>query len=90
MSKETAFHSRTSALTRNMVEYKGYWLPQAYREGPIAEYWACRQKAAVIDLSPLRKWEVTGPDSGGAAAVLPDPGREKAEPRPGRLFRDVL
>ncbi len=53
MTKETAFHSRTSALTRNMVEYKGYWLPQAYREGPIAEYWACRQKAVVIDLSPL-------------------------------------
>ena len=63
MSKETGFHSRTSALTRNMVEYKGYWLPQAYREGPIAEYWACREKVAVIDLSPLRKWEVTGPDS---------------------------
>ena len=63
MSKETAFHSRTSALTRNMVEYKGYWLPQAYREGPIAEYWACREKAVVIDLSPLRKWEITGPDS---------------------------
>ena len=63
MSKETAFHSRTSALSRNMVEYRGYWLPQVYREGAIAEYWACRQKAVVIDLSPLRKWEVTGPDA---------------------------
>lgn len=63
MSKETAFQSRTSALTRNMVEYKGYWLPQAYREGAIAEYWACRQKAVVIDLSPLRKWEITGSDA---------------------------
>ncbi len=63
MSKETAFHSRTAALTRNMAEYKGYWLPQAYRDGVLAEYWACRQKAVVIDLSPLRKWEITGPDS---------------------------
>jgi len=63
MSKETAFHARTSALTRNMVEYKGYWLPQAYRDGPIAEYWACREKAVIIDLSPLRKFEVTGPDA---------------------------
>ncbi|MEO6298328.1 MAG: DUF1989 domain-containing protein, partial [Paracoccaceae bacterium] len=63
MTKETAFHSRTSALTRNMVEYKGYWLPQVYREGAIAEYWACREKAVVIDLSALRKFEVTGPDA---------------------------
>ena len=63
MTKETAFHARTSAQTRNMVEYKGYWLPQAYRDGEIAEYWACREKAVVIDLSPLRKFEVTGPDA---------------------------
>ena len=27
------------------------------------EYWACRERAAVIDLSPLRKFEVTGPDA---------------------------
>ena len=63
MTKETAFHPRTSQHTRNMVGYKGYWLPQAYREGPVAEYWACREKAVVIDLSPLRKFEVTGPDA---------------------------
>ena len=63
MTKDTAFHARTSALTRNLVEYKGYWLPQAYRDGVAAEYWACRERAVVIDLSPLRKFEVTGPDA---------------------------
>ncbi len=64
MTKQTAFHTRTSALTRNVVEYKGYWLPQSYAAaGPLAEYWACREKAVVIDLSPLRKFEVTGPDA---------------------------
>ena len=64
MSKETAFHARISQLTRHVVEYKGYWLPQVYSSnGAIEEYWACRDKAAVIDLSPLRKFEVTGPDS---------------------------
>jgi len=31
--------------------------------GAIAEYWACRDKVAVMDLSPLRKYEVTGPDA---------------------------
>ena len=30
---------------------------------PIEEYWACRERAAVMDLSPLRKFEVTGPDA---------------------------
>ncbi len=33
------------------------------RTGPIEEYWACREAAVVIDLSPLRKFEVTGPDA---------------------------
>ena len=64
MTKETAFHPRTSALTRDVAEYRGYWLPQTYAaDGPIGEYWACRERAVVIDLSALRKFEVTGPDS---------------------------
>jgi aminomethyltransferase len=29
----------------------------------VAEYWACRETAAVMDLSPLRKWEILGPDA---------------------------
>ncbi len=64
MTKETAFHAKTGALTRHMVEYKGYWLPHVFSSaGAIEEYWACREEAVVIDLSPLRKFEVTGPDA---------------------------
>ena len=64
MTKETAFHPRTCDLTRDFVEYRGYWLPHCFEgEGTIAEYWACREKAVVMDLSPLRKWEVLGPDA---------------------------
>ncbi len=64
MTKETAFHAPISARTRHHVEYKGYWLPQVYAQnGAIEEYWACRQAAVVLDLSPLRKFEVTGPDA---------------------------
>ena len=64
LTRETAFHSRTSALTKSFTEYRGYWLPHCYdNEGAIAEYWACREKLAVMDLSPLRKWEVLGPDA---------------------------
>jgi aminomethyltransferase len=64
LTRETAFHSRSSALTKSFVEYRGYWLPHCFNnEGGIAEYWACREKLAVMDLSPLRKWEVLGPDA---------------------------
>ncbi|MBS0572369.1 MAG: aminomethyltransferase family protein [Proteobacteria bacterium] len=64
MTKETGFHDRLSKLTRNFVEYRGYWLANGFAAaGPIEEYWACRQKSVVMDLSALRKWEITGPDA---------------------------
>jgi aminomethyltransferase len=64
LTQETAFHRKTSQLTKSFVEYRGYWLPHCFNnEGAIAEYWACREKVALIDLTPLRKWEVLGPDA---------------------------
>lgn len=64
MTRETAFHSSFAKHTRNFIEYKGYWVANSFaKAGPIEEYWACREKAVVMDLSPLRKFEVTGPDS---------------------------
>jgi aminomethyltransferase len=64
LTKETAFHPRTSMLTKSFVEYRGYWLPHCFsNEDGISEYWACREQAAVMDLSPLRKWEILGPDA---------------------------
>jgi aminomethyltransferase len=64
MTKETGFHDRLSKLTRNFVEYRGYWLANSFAAaGPIEEYWAARQKSVVMDLSALRKWEITGPDA---------------------------
>ena len=64
MTKETGFHSCTSALTRDFVEYNGYWMPSTYAaHGALDEYWACREKAIAIDLSALRKFEVLGPDA---------------------------
>jgi aminomethyltransferase len=64
LTRETGFHPRTSALTRKFSEYRGFWLADCYSdEGPIAEYWACRERVAIMDLSPLRKFEVIGPDA---------------------------
>ncbi len=64
LTRETSFHPRLSEMTRNYVGYRGYWLPSRFNnDGPIEEYWACREHATVTDLSPLRKFEVTGPDA---------------------------
>ncbi len=64
LTRETGFHPRTSALTRNFTEYRGYWLPTKFNNhGAVDEYWACREAAVVMDLSPLRKFEVLGPDA---------------------------
>jgi aminomethyltransferase len=64
LTKKTTFHPRIEPLTRNLVEYAGYWLPTHFNgEGAIAEYWACRNDAVVMDLSPLRKFEILGPDA---------------------------
>ncbi|MBS7539863.1 DUF1989 domain-containing protein [Ancylobacter lacus] len=64
LTRETGFHARTSALTRSFVDYRGFWLPECFSAaGPIEEYWACRERAVVMDLSALRKFEVLGPDA---------------------------
>ena len=64
ITQETAFHPRTSAFTRNFVVYRGYWLPTRFaKHGTIEEYYACRERAVIIDLSPLRKYEIVGPDA---------------------------
>lgn len=63
-TRQTGFHDCFARHTRDFVEYNGYWLAnQMTGHGAIAEYWACREKAAIMDLSPLRKYEVTGPDA---------------------------
>ena len=64
LTQQTGFHPATENLTRNFVEYKGYWLASHYNNGgKEQEYYACRDKVAVIDLSALRKFEVIGEDA---------------------------
>ena len=64
LTRNTGFYERTSKLTRNFVDARGFWLPNDYtKHGIINEHTACREKAVVIDLSSLRKFEVLGPDA---------------------------
>jgi aminomethyltransferase len=64
LTRETGFHDRTSQLTRNFSDYRGFWLPTDFAgKGPVSEYWACRERAVLMDLSALRKFEIIGPDA---------------------------
>ena len=64
LTRNTGFFERTSKLTRNFVDARGFWLPNNYtKHGVINEYTACREKAVLIDLSSLRKFEILGPDA---------------------------
>lgn len=64
MTADSAFGARIRALGADMADGGGFWLPERFHDhGATAEYLACRERVAAMDLSQLRKWEVLGPDA---------------------------
>ncbi|HET7236684.1 MAG TPA: aminomethyltransferase family protein [Actinomycetota bacterium] len=65
MSVGTAFHERTSQLNSKMSwgEWSGYFAAAVYADFHDIEYNAIREQAALIDVSPLYKYEISGPDA---------------------------
>src|SRR6266566_4939128 len=61
----TAFHERTLALCEslNYREWSGYYTVSMYEMHHEHEYNAIRNSAALIDISPLFKYRVTGRDA---------------------------
>jgi aminomethyltransferase len=61
----TAFHERTLALCEslNYREWSGYYTVSVYEMHHEHEYNAIRNSAALIDISPLFKYKVTGGDA---------------------------
>ena len=61
----TPFHERTLALCEslNYREWSGYYTVSVYEMHHEHEYNAIRNSAALIDISPLYKYRVTGPDA---------------------------
>jgi aminomethyltransferase len=61
----TAFHKQTLALCEslNYREWSGYYTVSVYEMHHEHEYNAIRNSAALIDISPLFKYRVTGPDA---------------------------
>src|SRR5438132_3858547 len=65
MSIGTPFHERTFALCEslNYREWSGYYTVSAYETNHDHEYNAIRNAAALIDISPLFKYRITGRDA---------------------------
>ena len=67
--KTTPFHERTSklCLPQNWRRWAGYLVVGSYELTLDREYWAIRNSAALIDVTPLIKYIIKGKD---AAALL--------------------
>ena len=65
MSVGTAFYPRTAPLNTKLQwrEWSGYLAASAYSDSHEIEYNAIREAAALIDVSPLYKYLVSGPDA---------------------------
>jgi aminomethyltransferase len=65
LSVGTAFHPRTEALNTKYEwrEWAGYFAASVYADSHDIEYNAIREAAALIDVSPLYKYHVRGPDA---------------------------
>ena len=65
MSVGTAFHPATAPLNRKQQwrEWSGYYASSVYADAHDIEYNAIREAAALIDVSPLYKYTVSGPDA---------------------------
>jgi len=61
----TAFHERTAPLNRKLSwrAWSGFFAASSYAEGVDIEYNAIREAAALIDVSPLFKYRISGPQA---------------------------
>ena len=63
--KRTPFHERTARLSvaQNWRRWAGYMVVGSYDLSLEHEYWAIRDRAALIDVTPLMKYMIEGPDA---------------------------
>nr|WP_170424192.1 aminomethyltransferase family protein [Ruegeria arenilitoris] len=64
ISQESAFHDRLAPLTQQFAPARDLWTPVSFPAyGTLGEYWACRERVTVQDMSGLRKFDIVGPDA---------------------------
>lgn len=70
MPVPTPFFPRTSQLCTSMFwkEWAGYYAVRSYETCHEREYFALRHAVGLIDVTPLYKYEVYGPDAGALLA----------------------
>jgi aminomethyltransferase len=71
--QRSPFHERTSqlCLPHNWRRWAGYLAVGSYDLGLDREYWAIRNHAALIDVSPLMKYVIEGPDAARLLRLQP-------------------
>jgi aminomethyltransferase len=87
VSKETAFYPRLTAMTDQWMDLFGYWAPSVVSD-TLEEYRACREAAALMDFTMLRKVDIDGP--GAQAFVNTIVTRNVAALQPGRIAYGAL
>ncbi len=87
----TALHERTFALCEslNYRDWSGYYAVSAYEGHHEHEYNAIRNASALIDVSPLFKYLVTGRRRGALRRQAHHSGRVEDGRRPGVLHAVV-
>ena len=64
LTEHSAFHERTSQLTRHFGVARDLWLPHSFETTRShEEYHACRNAVTIQDMSSIRKFDVLGPDA---------------------------
>jgi aminomethyltransferase len=87
VTKETAFYSRLKAMTDEWMDLFGYWAPTVVSD-TLEEYRACREAAALMDFSMLRKIDIDGP--GAREFVNTIVTRDVSKLNPGRIAYGAL
>jgi aminomethyltransferase len=62
-ARQSPLHNTHVALGAKLVDFGGWDMPVAYPSGTVAEHLACRNAAAVFDVSHLGTVRVTGPNA---------------------------
>lgn len=65
MLRSTPFHSQTAPLNRALAwrDWSGFAAASQYDLTHLGEYFAVRNSAALFDVSPLFKYDISGPDA---------------------------